>query len=272
MRNFLLACAAALSLAAVTSFASDVSLVSFSMIYTNGSSTSNNLQLFAPGNVTPTGNFNTLGWGLSYGYHSNTNSTYIDIGNSSSSPISNGASDTFGIGFQTANTPGFISDDFASDNGSTDTDVEDYSAPAGLSLTNVTGSGGATKYLISQMSLTGSAGSMTQWDEIPYLSGQNFQMRFSNASGSTDTLSNVRFFTSDTQIPLDQLNTTDLPPSDPRFQPLPGIPDGSTIEPGGTLNSSEFLSAPEPTTYTAMAAGFAAMALLRRRATKTRVR
>jgi len=58
---------------------------------------------------------------------------------------------------------------------------------------------------------------------------------FFNPTNGPITLNVARFFTSDTQIPLDQLNLTDLPPDDPRFKPIPGVPDGLVIPAGGTF-------------------------------------
>lgn len=54
----------------------------------------------------------------------------------------------------------------------------------------------------------------------------------SDPSAGSITISNTRFLRSATQIPLEQLNAIDLPPTDPRFIPLPTA--NGTIAPGGT--------------------------------------
>lgn len=78
--------------------------------------------------------------------------------------------------------------------------------------------------------------------------------------GDPDTplqLSNVTYFFSDTQIPLSDLNDSNLPPSDPRWQPS-GIPDGTTL---GAGDSATFYvnSAPEPASLTLLGIGAAVL-------------
>jgi hypothetical protein len=76
-------------------------------------------------------------------------------------------------------------------------------------------------------------------------------------------LSNPRFFISPTEIPLDQLNTTDLPPSDSRFHPLT-LPDGSKL--GASSSESELVTA-EPSSFVLLLCGGAGLlaGTLRRR-------
>lgn len=61
---------------------------------------------------------------------------------------------------------------------------------------------------------------------------QTLSFTNSDPSAGSITISNTRFLRSATQIPLEQLNAIDLPPTDPRFIPLPTA--NGTIAPGGT--------------------------------------
>ncbi|RUT03987.1 hypothetical protein DSM106972_049010 [Dulcicalothrix desertica PCC 7102] len=116
-------------------------------------------------------------------------------------------------------------------------------------------SGGVTQYLIAYHEQSDPANNgvlMGVWTEIPVASGissnsmllqkqlkdivqnqsQSPRLSYSNSSNSKITISNTRYFLSSTQIPLDQLSRTSLPPTDSRFMPLPNA-DG-TISPGET--------------------------------------
>lgn len=121
---------------------------------------------------------------------------------------------------------------------------------------------GPTKYLIEYVNAKVGSGTTGEWFEAPYQG--SYQASFTNGSGASVTLSNARFFTSDTQIPLDNLNVNDTPPSGGNFQPIPGVPDG-TMLPSST---------PEPEAWALMLVGFAGLGgvLRRRRAVTARVR
>lgn len=64
----------------------------------------------------------------------------------------------------------------------------------------------------------------------------------SDDDAPTLRLSNVEYFFSTTQIPLDQLNDANLPPTDPLWLPS-GIPNGTTLGPG---DSATFTVDPTP--------------------------
>lgn len=128
----------------------------------------------------------------------------------------------------------------------------------GLEL-NVASGSGTTKYLIEFVTITAGGPGTNNWFEVPYL-GPSYQANFVNLTGSNLTLSDAGFFISPTQIPLDQLNVTDTPPtgsaSSP-FSPVPGF-DG-TLAPGGSFGPSV------PELSTMMLLGFAGLALIFRR-------
>ncbi len=91
-----------------------------------------------------------------------------------------------------------------------------------------------------------------EWDELQVPSNQPFQIGL----GNNDMLDgnmfafNVGFQFSNTEIPLDDLNLNDYPPSG--FTPLPGFPDESEIMPGGSLESPDV---PEPSTIALFSVG-----------------
>jgi hypothetical protein len=57
------------------------------------------------------------------------------------------------------------------------------------------------------------------------------------------TLSDVQYFISPTQIPLDQLNNDYVPPKDSPWQSVPGIPDGTGL---GSMSGVQSQPLPEP--------------------------
>ncbi len=93
------------------------------------------------------------------------------------------------------------------------------------------------------------------WWEVPYTLG-TMQPSFApiNYSGAPETLSNVGFQLSNTEIPLDNLNYMDYPP------PSPGSPGNWTPLPqyDGMLDPTMI---PEPSTWAMLVAGFAGLGL-----------
>ncbi|NNM89134.1 MAG: PEP-CTERM sorting domain-containing protein [Phycisphaerae bacterium] len=84
----------------------------------------------------------------------------------------------------------------------------------------------------------------------------NWDNRWSANNGSID-LSNAEYYDSPSQIPLDQLDSTDL--ANKPWQPIPGIPNGTTIQNGSSINEP----LPEPATLGLLALG--GMGILARR-------
>jgi hypothetical protein len=107
---------------------------------------------------------------------------------------------------------------------------------------------GAIKYEVFFANILLAGQTVGFWYEVPYTGPTAPSFSPINYSGSPETLSNVGFQLSPTQIPLDQLNFADFPP--------PGQP-GSTFtdlpQYDGTLASS---SVPELSTWAMMLAGF----------------
>ena len=79
----------------------------------------------------------------------------------------------------------------------------------------------------------------------------------------------TRFFLSDTQIPLDDLNALNEPPAGGNFRPLAGIPDGTSVSPGHFIEAFPF-DLPEPSSFGLVALAsvglFASFRSTRRRA------
>jgi hypothetical protein len=69
---------------------------------------------------------------------------------------------------------------------------------------------------------------------------------------TTLQLSSAQYFISDSQIPLGDLNIDNLPPTDPRFQPLPGFVPGTTLGQGDTVT---YTVSPEPSSLTLLVTG-----------------
>lgn len=65
-------------------------------------------------------------------------------------------------------------------------------------------------------------------------------------------LSSAQYFISDSQIPLGDLNWDSTPPTDPRFQPLPGFVPGTTLGQGDTVM---YTVSPEPASLTLLFTG-----------------
>jgi hypothetical protein len=86
----------------------------------------------------------------------------------------------------------------------------------------------------------------------------NWDNRWSANNGPID-LSGAEYFVSPTQIPLDQLNSADLA-SEP-WQPIPGIPNGTQVQNGGSFTSP----LPEPASLWLLAVGVGEFLLVRRK-------
>lgn len=91
------------------------------------------------------------------------------------------------------------------------------------------------------------------YTEIPFEVGAALDLSVGSFTDITITLSNVEYFISPTQIPLDDLNQTNLPPTDPRFMPSI-IPDGSVLAPGQIASI-----VPEPGSLALLATGILAL-------------
>jgi hypothetical protein len=95
--------------------------------------------------------------------------------------------------------------------------------------------------------------SVTEWFEFGVQTNEAFTMEFDNPLADPVILSNVRFFPTCVEIPLGDLNRDRLPPSDPRFIPVPGIPDGTMLAPGGRISFTALV--PEPSTTVLLGTG-----------------
>jgi hypothetical protein len=89
------------------------------------------------------------------------------------------------------------------------------------------------------------------WQEISFPSSQPIDLTIGNFTTTPFVISDARFFISPTEIPLDDLNLTNLPPTDPRFAPL-SVLDGVQLNPGQSLLVS---LSPEPSSFVLLTAG-----------------
>lgn len=93
--------------------------------------------------------------------------------------------------------------------------------------------------------VTSGGNTVGQWWEVPYTTDTGPLLRFLNNTAAGETLSNVGFLLSSTEIPLDALNFgTFPPPGQPgsRLLDLPGL-DGLFLRSGGSIS---FTATPEP--------------------------
>jgi hypothetical protein len=128
-----------------------------------------------------------------------------------------------------------------------------------------TGTGGDTEWEIlnGRYQNQGNTLNSEEYTEIQVTEGQDMQVQVQNQDsglGGPIFQSGAGYFLSPTEIPLDQLNSTDLPPS--MFTPIPGFTDGEQINEGSMIDSSD-IDVPEPGSL--VLAGVGAMVLVRRR-------
>ena len=130
--------------------------------------------------------------------------------------------------------------------------------PATTATDNATG---ASEFVVlyAQEALSGGASGVGEWYELPFNPANNV-VTVSNSESSPITLSDAGFFISDTLIPLDQLNATDLPPSSFPFTPFPGL--DTTIGAGGSVSG---LVTPEPSSLALWGLGGVGLLIWRRR-------
>ena len=107
-----------------------------------------------------------------------------------------------------------------------------------------------------------------EWDEQQVPANQPFKINLGNDDMLDGNMFafNVGFQFSNTEIPLDDLNLNDYPPSS--FQPLPGFMNGQGIGPGMNLESSMLAAPelPEPSSLGLLAIGAAGLLARRRNA------
>jgi hypothetical protein len=106
----------------------------------------------------------------------------------------------------------------------------------------------------------GAGAPVQEWFELPYPQDTIPQTLFTNDTTDSITLSNAKFFLSDTQIPLDQLNGDFLTPPGSSFQPVPSF--DTTLAPNASTSSTEL---PEPASLTFVVVAFATLMRPRRR-------
>jgi hypothetical protein len=215
--------------------------------------------VFLPGNQSAivTGNYNSfVNPQTTITYNSKTNQTVIDFTSSSGAKIALGPTPgQYGpannpvphFGF-TGNVPGASTGGeklppvamewiYGSSNSSVKAPV------AGVNFKS-NGSTGPTKYLIEYVTVTSGGVTSGDWFELPYQGSYKFNFV---GSGGPVTLSNAGFLLSNTEIPLDNLNTQDYP--------SPGAP-GSTFTAQPNLDGSLTGGVPEPSTWAMMSTGF----------------
>ena len=125
---------------------------------------------------------------------------------------------------------------------------------------SVTPSLGSTGYVVFFADITVGGNTTGFWYKSPLITTQSPPLlNYTDETAGKITLSDAKFFLSNTQIPLDQLNLTNLPPTDSRFSSLPSSYD-PTLSPT-PLSSTWFL----------LLSGFVGLALFAYRGTKKNV-
>ncbi len=107
---------------------------------------------------------------------------------------------------------------------------------------------GNTKFIIVYSTIElGPTNVAGEWSELAVPDGGKIQVGIGNNDTTDGPLFSfdTKFFLSDTLIPLDDLNDVYEPPAGSNFQPLPGIPDGTQVNPGSSAESS-MIDTPEP--------------------------
>jgi hypothetical protein len=128
-----------------------------------------------------------------------------------------------------------------------------------------TGNGPDTEWEVLHGSYqnTGDTLSSDEYTEIEVNKGQDMQVEVENEDarlGGPIFQFNPGYFCLPTEIPLDQLNSTDLP--DSMFSPIPGFTSGEQINEGSMIESAD-IDVPEPGTLLLVGAG--TILLLRKR-------
>jgi hypothetical protein len=119
--------------------------------------------------------------------------------------------------------------------------------------------GAASEYAYLYVPLTEGGNSYANWFEIPYSGAGLNSVTIGNTGSSSITLSDPVFFLSPTQIPLDNLNYSDVPPP-PGTTNVPQF-EGVTIDPNGSMT----FDVPEPASVLFFGSGLAALGVARRR-------
>jgi fibronectin-binding autotransporter adhesin len=128
------------------------------------------------------------------------------------------------------------------------------------------GQGANTVFVILYSTIELSNGQVAgEWDEQQVPANQPFQIGLGNNDNLDGPMFafNVGFQFSPTEIPLDDLNSLDYPPSS--FTPVPGITDASPIDPGSTLLSQPLTSPDLPEPASLGLVGMGSLLALRRR-------
>jgi hypothetical protein len=143
-------------------------------------------------------------------------------------------------------------------------DAPNPQAPAPTISLNLTGSGGSTMYLIVYVPVTlqfgGPLPGSKIWYEQPVTSGQTAQIELANNDITNETLAvlDAGYLISPTQIPLDDLNLNNYPPTSFTTAIL-----GADINPGGDVLSGT-ISVPEPAAALVLAPGILGLWVCRR--------
>jgi PEP-CTERM motif len=116
-----------------------------------------------------------------------------------------------------------------------------------------TAPGGASSYLIEFVDATADGVTTGNWHE--FLVQHGVQLDFTGSTPTPVTLSLAEYRFSSTYIPLDELNDLDFPATGPGWLSIAGVPDGTVLAPGQTIEALS-LGVPEPATWTMMLAGF----------------
>ena len=120
---------------------------------------------------------------------------------------------------------------------------------------------GKVKFISFFADVTSGGQTSGQWFEIPYTPGTAPKLVVTNYTNMPETLSNVGYVLSPTQIPLDQLNFSDYPPPGSPNSPYTPLPqyDGQSLgagsgkgDPGGTFTTQGL---PEPSSLISLATG-----------------
>ena len=140
-----------------------------------------------------------------------------------------------------------------------------FALPGGVSVSVVNGSP-ADPFVVLFAAVTSNGNTVGQWFELPYTAGTTPQLAITNYTANAETLSDVGYFLSSTQIPLDDLNFGLAPPPGTPgspFIPLPNL-DGQTLAggngiggAGGTIGP---FSVPEPSSIISLGMGLLVVA------------